>query len=251
MGKKKAENPVISWLNSQDTDMDNFSNPVSEFPGPSDAEIVIQNLKKIGSECEKLKENLAEIQESGGILAPHQLDSLLQDAYERIEKMRYWVRECEPVWSQDKHAPRQTAEPRVKNIVISSGQDYLLKVIIFPLVSFPSKGGYNVYSDLKAALQEFLTEHPVIPEKDARLSIVYRRIVPWELTLGKARCDNDNFEMRRCTNAIADALTISDSVDKISFFYTTEQISNRNCVEIFLLNESQIVTTKMLHIFSQ
>ena len=141
--------------------------------------------------------------------------------------------------------------PQMKNIEISSGQDYLLKITLFPLVRFPSKGGYNIYSDLKAALQKFLAEHPVNPAKDMRLTIVYRRIVPWELTLGKARCDNDNFEMRRCTNAITDALAISDSVDKISFFYTTEQVPHRNCVEVFLLNETHIVTQKMLRIFSQ
>lgn len=251
MGKKKTDNPVLSWLETQDINMDNLTTVVAEEVVQSSIEVIAQNLKKIGVECEKLKADIDKWQTSGKDLLDGQEDALLFDAYERIERMRYWVRECEPVWRQDKHTPCYAAEPQMKNIEISSGQDYLLKITLFPLVRFPSKGGYNIYSDLKAALQKFLAEHPVNPAKDMRLTIVYRRIVPWELTLGKARCDNDNFEMRRCTNAITDALAISDSVDKISFFYTTEQVPHRNCVEVFLLNETHIVTQKMLRIFSQ
>ena len=41
------------------------------------------------------------------------------------------------------------------------------------------------------------------------------------MKLAKGRCDNDNFEMKRVTNAITDAIGIADSVDKFSFFYTT------------------------------
>lgn len=204
-----------------------------------------KQLNKIERECDKmqlfLKENIGVEADGYG--------RILHKTYESIERMRYWLRECEPIWEHDETSSQTGSQAQVKSINISQPTDCLLKIVLFPLVNFPSKAGYNIYSDLKEALQKYLSAHTVILKKENRLTIVYRRVVPWELTLGKGRCDNDNFEMRRCTNAITDALGISDSVDKVSFFYTTEQAPNRNCVEVFLVNEDAFLTAKMLHLF--
>lgn len=110
---------------------------------------------------------------------------------------------------------------KLSSVVVSSPSGTYLQLELYPLVRLPIKGGYNVYFDVKTAVQQYLREHDVCIPEDNRFTLIYAKITTADVKLAKGRCDNDNFEMKRVTNAITDAIGIADSVDKFSFFYTT------------------------------
>lgn len=164
---------------------------------------------------------------------------MLLSVLEEIERARYAARQIVPF--MDIHQ-QDTATQHVKSmrgIEISVPPGTILKIAMVPLVAYPIKGGYNIYFDVKEALGEYFDMHP-LPEIDitTRYVLVYRRIVPGNLVLATGRCDNDNFEMKRVTNAIAESIGVADSVDKFSFYYTTVN-GKESKAEAILINENQ------------
>lgn len=111
----------------------------------------------------------------------------------------------------------------IKDIVITEHPGCIFKMAMYPLQAAPSKRIYNVYDDVQQALRAFVREHPILMSTKERYTIVYEKVVRGDVVLKRGVSDNDNFEVRRVTNAICDTLLIQDSADKMSFFFTTVQ----------------------------
>ena len=110
----------------------------------------------------------------------------------------------------------------IKNIEVQMpDMPILLQLTLFPLVPYPIKGAYNVYYDVKEALFRFTEKQPFRFDATERFTLVYQRLAKGTVRLSTGCCDNDNFEMKRVTNAITEAIGIADSADKFSFYYTT------------------------------
>lgn len=130
-------------------------------------------------------------------------------------------------------------EKSIQNIAVENGEEpgVCLKITLFPLCAYPIKGAYNVYFEVKEAISK-AKENGLIPSVslNKRYVLIYNRVVPGELGLAQGRCDNDHFEMGRVTNAITEEMGIADSVDKLSFFFTTTS-GNEAKTEIYLVEE--------------
>lgn len=148
--------------------------------------------------------------------------SALTKLLESTELMRREIRilASNSLDSSDKNTFSDSNE-KLSSVVVSSPSGTYLQLELYPLVKLPIKGGYNVYFDVKTAVQQYLREHDVCIPEDSRFTLIYTKVTTADVKLAKGRCDNDNFEMKRVTNAITDAIGIADSVDKFSFFYTT------------------------------
>lgn len=148
--------------------------------------------------------------------------SALTKLLESTELMRREIRTLASnlLDSSDEKSFSDSSE-KLSSVVVSSPSGTYLQLELYPLVKLPIKGGYNVYFDVKTAVQHYLREHDVYIPEDSRFTLIYAKVTTADVKLAKGRCDNDNFEMKRVTNAITDAIGIADSVDKFSFFYTT------------------------------
>ena len=148
--------------------------------------------------------------------------SALTKLLESTELMRREIRilASNSLDSSDKKSFSDSSE-KLSSVVVSSPSGTYLQLELYPLVKLPIKGCYNVYFDVKTAVQHYLREHDVYIPEDSRFTLIYAKVTTADVKLAKGRCDNDNFEMKRVTNAITDAIGIADSVDKFSFFYTT------------------------------
>lgn len=247
---RKNSNPIVAWLaDSKDENMDKslIDAPQESLPA-EEAQRVAVALGKIQHECEALAKQLEMLSAYPALERESAAAEMALLVYEKLELMRYEIRKCEPYWLLPTPFSGRH-QSQVSTIDISQPEGCLLKMVLFPLVNFPTKGGYNVYSELKQALDAYLENHPVKVVPGGKYTLLYRRIVPGPLTLGQGRCDNDNFEMKRCTNAITDALGFADSVDKVSFFYTTDTLDGVSCVEIYLLAEKDVLGEKMPQLF--
>lgn len=98
----------------------------------------------------------------------------------------------------------------------------LLRVSLPPLLGRETRGAYNIYWKLKLALAEYETEHPEQPfstPAGRKLVLIYKRYAT-SLSNGHL-CDNDNIEVKKTTNAIAEALHYSDNPEHFTMIYTT------------------------------
>lgn len=164
------------------------------------------------------------------------LISILQEN----ELMRREIRTlASNVYDPDNESRFERIDAKLQSVIVSQPNGCYLKIELYPLIGKPIKGGYNVYFEVKDAVSRYIYENRVKFPQDKRFTLVYQRVTTGDLILAKGRCDNDNFEMKRVTNAISDAIGIADSVDKFSFFYTTIQ-GKEDKTEVFLLPEIDV-----------
>lgn len=160
-------------------------------------------------------------------------DRAILDLLGEVELSRKALREVLP----ETHQPTETASVpgNIQDVIVETSPQIPLKITLMPLCAYPIRGAYNTYFDVYNALQNMINKPALAAHK--RYTIIYNRVVKGPLVLAKGRCDNDNFEMKRVTNAISDALGIADSVDKFSFYYTTTE-GDQSKTEVFLLEEA-------------
>lgn len=95
------------------------------------------------------------------------------------------------------------------------------------LFAKPYPGGQVMYIQIHGIIKQWMRAHRIeIPEHE-RLVLIYCRYI--NPTVARYVCDNDNFEQRKATNAIVDALNISDSYDVLSIMYTTKMTEAKEC----------------------
>lgn len=163
-------------------------------------------------------------------------DKVILDLLGDVELSRKALREVLPMTCQ----PTDTASVsgNIRDVIIESSPQIPLKITLLPLCAYPIRGAYNTYFDVYNALQN--ADNKPVLAANKRYTIVYNRVVKGPLVLAKGRCDNDNFEMKRVTNAISDALGIADSVDKFSFYYITTE-GEQSKTEVSLLEEASFL----------
>lgn len=122
-------------------------------------------------------------------------------------------------------------------IHISTPANAIIRATIPPLVGRQFKGSYNIYWRLKSALAEFERRHKIPRSEGERLVLIYKRYST-NLAVGHT-CDNDNWEMKRTTNAISEALNYSDNSEHFSMVYTTVK-SNTDCVEATVIKQEDM-----------
>ncbi len=166
-------------------------------------------------------------------------ESAILTLMNEIEPIRTELRTVAPkLIPKGRYDALNVKEKLLEDVRVMPCDNGYFQIEMYPLVSMPSKGGYNCYFEVKEAVKTYIKSNPFVPQKGKRYTLIYKRIVTGNLSLAKGRCDNDNFETKRVTNAITDALGIADSVDIMSFFYTTE-LGDKDKMVVILKDELQ------------
>lgn len=112
-------------------------------------------------------------------------------------------------------------------------ENALLRVSIPPLIGRRIKGSFDVYWNVKIALEEYYSKHERPTLTGKKLLLIYKKYAP---NLGVCyTCDNDNWESKRVTNAISEALRYSDNAEHFSMMYTAVE-SDSNFVEATVIH---------------
>ena len=125
------------------------------------------------------------------------------------------------------------------NIHIEELNENEFKITLNPLADKKYKGSYDIYYQIKLALNKYLSYHKFNLKKDRKYILVYKR---YSVNI-KSETDNDNWEMKRATNAITECVSFSDSPSHLSFVYTTVP-DNKNYVEIYFLVDDEKIYRK-------
>lgn len=142
--------------------------------------------------------------------------------------------------SETGHDARQERLTGTAKIRISSPPNTILRVTLPPLIGRKIKGSYNVYWKLKMALAQYEKDTGQLKTPTQKILILYKKYARC-IDIGHT-CDNDNWESRRTTNAISEALNYSDNPQHMSMLYTTVQCSGAHpdCVEITVMPEENL-----------
>lgn len=105
------------------------------------------------------------------------------------------------------------------NIIVCKPENALLRVALPPLVGRRYRGSYNIYWKLKSALNQYERQEGIEHVVSGKLVLLYKQ---YTRSLEACQtCDNDNWEMRRTTNAITEALNYSDILFCIKIAHTS------------------------------
>lgn len=117
---------------------------------------------------------------------------------------------------------------QIYNIVVGHPEGTILRVSLPPLVQARYKGSYDIYRATKIMLSEYYSKHERPVVQGEKLLLLYKKYAK-DLTADYT-CDNDNWEAKRVTNAISEALLYSDNAEHFSMMYTAVK-SDRCYVE--------------------
>lgn len=185
----------------------------------------------ISSRINDLSQNLATTN------VPLKQEKLMYDLVSEIAKLDMTVREAVLERRDDLFFSREKELVKRAFISVTVPENAVIRVCLPPLIGRQFKGSYNIYWKLKAALSQFEKEHPFPNLSGEKMVLMYKRYST-NLAVGHS-CDNDNWEMKRVTNAIAEALNHSDNPEHFSMFYTTVQ-SAVDCVEATVIKQSDM-----------
>lgn len=94
----------------------------------------------------------------------------------------------------------------------------ILRVTVPPLIGTRFKGSYDVYWNVKVVLEEYYEKHERPVLYGEKLLLIYKKYA--QNLSSDFTCDNDNWEAKRVTNAISEALLYSDNAEHFSMMYT-------------------------------
>ena len=122
-------------------------------------------------------------------------------------------------------------------IRVCTPQNAIVRLIFPPLLRAKRSNAYNVYWQAKAALKNHFESRgkPCLLRK--KFVLIYKKYAT-NLSADYT-CDNDNWEMKRVTNAISEFFNITDNADTFSFFYTAEK-AEKNYVEVTLIERKNM-----------
>lgn len=124
-------------------------------------------------------------------------------------------------------------------ISLSFPENTILRLSLYPLFDFRKEKtiSYNTYWSVKTVLENGLKDKNIILEKNKPLFLIYKKYSQ-NLTC-EYTCDNDNWEMKRVTNAIAEQFFLTDNAETFSFIYTAAKAEKSFC-EVTLLYRKNI-----------
>lgn len=129
------------------------------------------------------------------------------------------------------YADRRKEVLKCLPVVVGVPQNAIVRVSIPPLVGRRITGSYDVYQYTKMALEDFMQTHP-LAHCTGKMLLVYKKYAE-NLSINYT-CDNDNWEAKRVTNAICEALNYSDNAEHFGMMYTAVK-SCENYVEATVL----------------
>ena len=105
----------------------------------------------------------------------------------------------------------------IKDVIVSTPNGYILQVKLPLLYGKQFPGAYLTAALVEDAIKEYQKKDGmiVIPKNEQLVMIFERHIADKKEQV----CDNDNYEQRRVTNAIANVLNVSDAYDTMAFYY--------------------------------
>ena len=135
---------------------------------------------------------------------------------------------------------RRNTALQASQIRISKPDSAVVRLTLPMLVSRQYKGAYDVYWETKYALEKYVDDGGKFDFKVGdKLLLIYKKYT--KNISSTITCDNDNWEMKRTTNAICEALGYSDNAKHFSMLYNTVQ-SDVNMVEATVIKETDIVS---------
>ncbi len=182
---------------------------------------------KINVIAKKLSNNMPEFE----------AENVLYRLVSEISMLDMTVRSCLLEKRDESFFERERELVKSSRIHISTPANAIIRVTIPPLVGRQFRGSYNIYWKLKSALAQFERNHKFPRPEGEKLVLIYKRYST-NLAVGHT-CDNDNWEMKRATNAISEALNYSDNSEHFSMVYTTVK-SDTDCVEATVIKQKDM-----------
>lgn len=214
--KKRAKTSYHSLIETL-APVDNETTPPGKetFDNTHNCQVALNDLSYIGHKAVSILSSVLSLIET-----PNN-EKLALNILQDLELARFSARKMADNISLPMVEPKDNGSVLKSVDVQMPGAPILLQLTLFPLVPYPIKGAYNVYYDVKEALFQYAEIQPFCFDTHSRFTLAYQRVIRGPVRLATGCCDNDNFEMKRVTNAITEAIGIADSADKFSFYYTT------------------------------
>ena len=208
------------------------------LPQTSNAIIVPEFSSKSGEKVLTISSRINDL--SKGLAAtgtPEQQEKLMYAIVSEIAKLDMTIRESLLERRDDQFYSREKELIKRAFISVTAPENAVLRICLPPLIGRQFRGSYNIYWKLKAALSQFEKDHPFPHLNNEKVVLIYKRYST-NLAVGHS-CDNDNWEMKRATNAIAEALNYSDNPEHFSMLYTTVK-SSVDCVEATVVRQADM-----------
>lgn len=229
-GKKNDIQTLLSQVESLRGEAEKGPKKTEHNDGLAVREEVIQELEKRAFQAKTCIRELKN--------APSQVQKdLMYRLAETVSMMDMTVRANILGRRDDGYFEREEHISKHAHISICEPKNAVLRVVLPPLIGRKIKGSYNIYWKLKAALSQYEQKCGMPDIKDEKLVLIYK-IYARSLDIGHV-CDNDNWEMRRTTNAISEALNRSDNPAHFSMFYTAVE-SSVDCVEATVIYQKNL-----------
>lgn len=230
--KKRASNDVtglITELSHSDSTFQPVKNVADLRPGAP--YVPAETVEKMRSMADEIK---ASAEKLNADMPPDKKESLLYGLISDVAMLDMTARTCLLERKNDSFLGKEKELVKRSNIRISTPTGTVIRVTLPPLIGRQFKGSYNIYWKLKSALSQYEISHGMPRPEGEKLLLIYKRYST-NLAVGHT-CDNDNWEMKRTTNAISEALNYSDNADHFSMLYTTVQ-SHVDCVEATVIKQ--------------
>lgn len=191
-------------------------------------EHLLNIVKRINKICERIPDK---------ILIENLPEEILCKMFEQASLLSRALRESFSSVSVSDHSELKKKYKDTLNIFVSKPENTIIRIKMLPLINKPLKGTYNVYDEVKIALEEYKKEHRIDVPQGERFTLIYKKYS--KSFASNYTCDNDNFEMKRVTNAITESIHRYDNVHNFSFYYTTV-LAKKNYVEATVIKENDL-----------
>lgn len=145
-------------------------------------------------------------------------DDVLYDILAQISQLDMAVRAGILGYKDSGYAGRRGRLVSQIPVIVAQPPGTVLRVSLPPLMGRRFRGSYNLYWAVKIALEEYCANHTIDTPSSEKLLLIYKR---YARNLDVCyTCDNDNWETKRVTNALSEALNYSDNAEHFSMMYT-------------------------------
>ena len=233
--KNRVSNDVSGLINKL-LSPDMALNPPENTPNnsPQNQEIVPEMCAQIHTMADKIN---ATAQKLGDSMSEFETENILYRLISETSMLDMTVRSCLLEKRNEGFFERERELVKGSHIHISTPVNTIIRATMPPLVGRQFKGSYNIYWKLKSALAHFERSQKIPRPEGEKLVLIYKRYST-NLAVGHT-CDNDNWEMKRTTNAISEALNYSDNSEHFSMVYTTVK-SDIDCVEATVIKQKDM-----------
>lgn len=242
--KNRVQNDVSGLINEL------LSPDITLPPSKNTHNDSTQNLKIAPEMCTKIHTMADKInvisKKLNNNMPAFETENILYRLISEISMLDMTIRACLLEKRNNSFFEREKELVKGSHIHISTPSNAIIRVTIPPLVGRQFKGSYNIYWKLKSALAQFEKNYKLPRLEGEKLLLIYKRYST-NLAVGHT-CDNDNWEMKRTTNAISEALNYSDNSEHFSMVYTTVK-SNTDCVEATVIKQKDMAL--FLHYLSE